>query len=118
MALNWFHSMSSARLRLTLNWSGVILLLAGIGSAVLIWLSQDRIDRDNEVAQTDETTAPLPPLDSRRHTREVELYSGKVGVLMEEAEELFHGKALARTIAVVTVLTATGLFLVAARWPD
>jgi hypothetical protein len=37
---------------------------------------------------------------------------------MEEAEELFHGKALAKTIAVVSVLTATGLFLVAARWPD
>ena len=45
----------------------------------------------------------------------MELYSGKVGVLMEEAEELRHEKPLAKTIAVVSVSTATGLFLLAAR---
>jgi hypothetical protein len=48
----------------------------------------------------------------------MELYSGKVGVLMEEAKELLHGKPLARTIAFASVLTATGLILVAARLPD
>ena len=114
----WLGSMTSARLRLTLNWSGAVLLMVGLGTAVLIWRAQDRIDRENEAAQIADPQAPLSPLDSRRHIRDVELYSGKVGVLMEEAEELLHGKPLARTIALASVLTATGLFLVAARFPD
>jgi hypothetical protein len=118
MILNWLRSMSLARLRLTLNWSGIVLLLVGLGSAVLIWRAQDRIDRENEAAQTGDPAALLSPLDSRRHIRDVELYSGKVGVLVEEAEELLHGKPLAKTIAVLSVLTATGLFLVAARLTD
>jgi hypothetical protein len=46
------------------------------------------------------------------------MYYGKLGVLAEEAEELLHGKPLAKTIGVVSVLTATGLFLVAARLGD
>ena len=48
----------------------------------------------------------------------MQLYYGNVGVLMEKADELLHGKPLAKTIAVVSVITAAGLFLVAARFPD
>jgi hypothetical protein len=114
----WLSSMTSARLRLTLNWSGAVLLTVGLGTAVLIWNAQDRIDRENEAAQIADPQAPLSSLDSRRHMRDLELYSGKVGVLMEEARELLHGKPLARTIAVASVLTATGLFLIASRSPD
>ena len=79
---------------------------------------QDQVDRENEAAQVADPAAPLSPLDSRRHIRDVELYSGKVGVLVEEAKELLHGKPFAKTIAVASVLTATGLFLVATRLPD
>jgi hypothetical protein len=46
------------------------------------------------------------------------MYYGKLGVLTEEAEELLHGKPLAKTIGVVSVLTAAGLFLFAARLGD
>jgi len=118
MIPDWLRSMASVRLRLTLNWSGVVLLVVGLGTAVLIWVAQDRIDREDEVAQVADPAAPISPLDSRRHIRDVELYSGKLGVLMEQAQELLHGKPLARTIAVASVVTATGLFLVAARLPD
>jgi hypothetical protein len=92
--------------------------MIGLGAAVLIWRAQDRMDRENESALAADAQAPLSPLDSRRHTRDVELYSGKLGVLMEEAKELLHGKPLAKTIAVASVLTATGFFLVATRLPD
>lgn len=43
---------------------------------------------------------------------------GKAGVLLEKADELFHGKTLAKTIAFAAVITASGLFFVAARVPD
>ncbi|MGD0262556.1 MAG: hypothetical protein ABSD29_22560 [Verrucomicrobiota bacterium] len=84
----------------------------------MIWRAQDRIERENEAAQTADPAAPLSPLDSRRQVRDVQLYYGNVGVLMEKADELLHGKPLAKTIAVVSVITAAGLFLVAARFPD
>ena len=107
-----------ARLRLALNWSGVIILLGGLGGSVLIWRAQDRIGRENEAAQIANPAAPLPPLDSGKHVRDVEIYYGKVGVLLEKADELFQGKTLANTIAVVSLVTAIGLFLVASRVPD
>jgi hypothetical protein len=112
------HSISFAQLRSRLNWLGVVVLVAGLGSAVLIWRAQDRIEREAEAAQSADPAAPLSPLDSRKQVRDVEMYYGKLGVLVEEAKELLHGKPLAKTIAVVTVLTATGLFLVAARLGD
>jgi hypothetical protein len=95
-----------------------MVLVAGLGSAVLIWRAQDRIEREDEAAQIANPGAPLSPLDSRRQVRDVEIYYGKLGVLMEEADELLHGKPLAKTIAVVSVITAAGLFLVAARLRD
>jgi hypothetical protein len=116
--LNPLHSISFAQLRSRLNWLGVVVLVAGLGSAVLIWRAQDRIEREAEAAQSADPAAPLSPLDSRKQVRDVEMYYGKLGVLMEEADELLHGKPLAKTIAVVSVLTATGLFLFAARLGD
>jgi hypothetical protein len=111
------HSISLAQARSALNWLAVLVLVAGLVSAELIWRAQDRLDREAEAAQAD-PTAPLSPLDSRRQVRDVEMYYGKLGVLTEEAEELFHGKPLAKTIGVVSILSATGLFLFAARLRD
>jgi hypothetical protein len=106
-----------ARLRSTLIWSGVVILMVGLGSSALVWRAQDRIERENEAAQIANPANPLPPLDSRKHVRDVEIYYGKVGVLLEKADELFHGKPLAKTIGIVSIFTAIGLFLVALRWP-
>jgi hypothetical protein len=111
------HLISLAQARSALNWLAVVVLVAGLGNAVWIWRAQDRLDREAEAAQAD-PTAPLSPLDSRRQMRDVEMYYGRLGVLTEEAAELLHGKPLAKTIGVVSILTATGLFLVAARLRD
>jgi hypothetical protein len=111
-------SISLAQARSALNWLAVLVLVAGFVSAVLIWRAQDRIDREAEAAQAADPAAALSPLDSRRHVRDVELYSGQLGVLMEKADELLHGKGLANTIGVVSAITATGLFLVAVRLRD
>jgi hypothetical protein len=116
--MNFLHSMSLVRLRSLLSRSGVVVLLVGLSSGVLIWRAQDRREKEVDNAQAANPAAPLPPLDSRRYRRDVEIQYGKIGVLIEEAEELLHGKPLAKTIAVVSVLTATGLFLIAARLPE
>jgi hypothetical protein len=108
----------SAHLRRTLNWIGVVILCAGLGGSVLAWRAQDRIDRENEAAQIADPDAPLSPLDSRKHVRDVGMYFGKFGVLIEEADELLQGEPLAKTIAVVSVITAAGVFLAAARLPN
>jgi hypothetical protein len=116
--MNLLPASTSARLRLALNWSGVVILLGGLGCSVLIWRAQDGIERENEAAQIANPAAPLPALDSRKHVRDVEIYYGKVGVLLEKADELIHGKPLAKTIGIVSIITAIGLFLVASRVPD
>lgn len=110
--------MTLARLRALLAGSGAVILLVGLGSGILIWRAQDRLEREIAAAQAANPGAPLPALDSRKYVRDVEIYYGKAGLLMEEAKELFHGKPLANTIVVVSVLTAAGLFLLATRLRD
>jgi len=112
------RSLSYAQIETALRWSALVVLLAGLSGSVLIWRAQDRIERDNGSGQDADPDNSLPTLDSRKHLREVELYGGKAGVFMEEAKGLFHGKPLAKTIAVVSVITAAGLLLVTVRSPD
>ena len=95
---------------LTLNRLGLLIMLVGFGSAVFIWLAQDRIDRQDR-----EGTAALAPEDSRRYTHDVEQYYGETGLLADKwtrwFEGLAHGKALAKTIAVLSSVAASGCFL-------
>ena len=95
---------------LTLNRLGLLILLVGFGSAVFIWLAQDRLDR-----QEREGAAALAQEDSRRYTHDVEQYYGETGLLVDKwrgwFEGLAHGKALAKTIAVLSLVAASGCFL-------
>src|SRR5579863_7214640 len=111
--MNWHPATPFARFRSMLTWSGVVILLVGLSSAALVWRAQDRIERESQAAQIANPATPLPPLDSGKHVRDVEIYYGKVGVLLEKADELFQGKTLAETIAFAAVIIASGLFFVA-----
>ena len=100
---------------LTLKMLGLLILLVGFGSAVVIWRAQDRIDRQNgDGGIADAGAAPLAPEDSRRYTHDVEQYYGETGLLADKwtrwLEGLAHGKSLAKTIAVLSLLTAGGCF--------
>ncbi len=108
-------SLSLDKLRSILNWTGCVILLVGVVSAAWIWREQDLLDRQNEATQAAGSATPLAPLDSRKHVRDVEMYYGPLGVVVEKAEGLLHGKPLAKTIAVVSAATAAALFLFAAR---
>lgn len=92
-----------------------MILVIGLGSAVVLWRAQDKLEREEAAARADNPSGPLAPLDSGKHVRDVEIYYGKAGLLMEQADELFHGKPLAKTIGISSMLIATGLFLLAAR---
>jgi hypothetical protein len=111
-------SSTSARTRLILNLLAVIVLICGLGSATSIWLAQDRIDRQGSAGGTD-VTGSLSPQDSRRYTHDVELYYGETGLLMDKWkrgwEEMTHGKPLATTIALASLVVAGGCFYLAAN---
>jgi hypothetical protein len=101
-----------------LNLIAVIVLICGLGSDSSIWLAQDRIDRQGSAGGTD-IAGPTSPEDSRRYTHDVEMYYGATGLLMEKWrrwwEEMTHGKPLATTIAVVSLVVAGGCFYLAAN---
>ena len=108
-------STPSARRALTFKVAGLLILLVGLSSAVVIWRAQDRIDRQNgDGGIADAGAAPLAPEDSRRYTHDVEQYYGETGLLADKwtrwLEGLAHGKSLAKTIAVLSLLTAGGCF--------
>jgi hypothetical protein len=88
----------------------IAILLAGLGSALMIYL----------------TAAPAPanpfgyePEDSKRYLREMELYGGKVNVLASEFRQwfdsLWHGQRLAVTVVCLTLVLL--LFFLIASTP-
>lgn len=101
---------STVSRRARLNWIGVAIIVVGLIAAAAVWISQDRKDTGDDSDQ-------LSLLDSRSGTRQLETLTGQSGVIAEEATEwfssFFHGKRLAGTIAVVSVLTGLGCMLAA-----
>src|SRR5579864_5962782 len=87
-------------LRSSLNWLGVLILVAGLGSAAVIWRTAGSTS-PNPDERIDPST-PLVPSDSRKQTRQIEIYYGKTGVLAErwreELEQFKSGKPLAEVV--------------------
>ncbi len=92
----------------------------GFGCAAAVWLGQDRIERRTRARQTNELgsafTEALPPDDSSRYAYDVEKYYGKSGQLLDKwtrrLQSLAHGKRLAWTLAVASLLVAGGCFFI------
>lgn len=112
-------ALAPARIGLILKLVGLLILLGGLSSARAIWLKQDRLDRQTAALVAKNPAAadvldPMSPDDSRRYTHDAELYYGKTGLLMDKLwrhlEGLTHGKGLADTIAVGSVVAAVGCF--------
>jgi hypothetical protein len=100
------------------NLAGAAILLIGLCCATWIWIAQDRIDRENAGGQ-DDGTDQLAILDSRKEVRDLELYYGKSGVIVQEwsdwLQSLAHGKRLAATVAVASSILGIGCFLAGAH---
>ncbi len=106
--------------RKCLNFIGVIILLIGSGSALLIHLTAQE-DLGGVLGYENGSAYPIMPEDSRQYLRGLALYGGTANVLADEFRRwfagLWHGKALAFTVICITVLVSSGVFYAANRLP-
>jgi hypothetical protein len=93
-----------------------VILLVGLGSAVVIYLTASNDSRD--IAGYEEAGGylyPISPEDSKAYMRNLELFGGKTNVLAREFirwfDGLWHGKSLAFTVAFITTLISAGFLL-------
>jgi hypothetical protein len=108
------------KLRLRLRVIGALILVVGLVVSWRVWQGPER--DPSSALDPNSPSAPLAISDSRKQSRNVEMYYGKTGLLMERWSERLepwtHGKPLAEIIAVFSLLTATGCFFLAARLSD
>ncbi len=104
--------MKSARLQRRLYLAAAAILLAGLGSAFAIYLAAEDTAPSDLVIEFES---------SKAYRHELELYGGKLNVLASDLmawfDGLWHGRALAFTVAAITVAVAAGVFLVAHQLP-
>ena len=109
-------------LRACLKLISAIILLVGLGSAVLIY----------QTAETDlssvlgyeiagKSVYPIMPENSKMYKHDLELYGGKAAVLADEFRRwfvgLWHGKSLAFTVAFMSIFISFVIFFVANHMP-
>ena len=103
-----------------LNLIGAIILLVGLGSAILIYRTAENQASDVlGYEQGNGSFYPVKPEDSKKYLRDLELYGGKANVLAYEFREwfvgLWHGKSLAFTVACITIIISIGVFYAASH---
>ncbi len=101
-----------------LNLISVMILLVGLGSAVLIYRTAE--NDSNSVLGYEiigGQAYPIMPEDSKMYLRDLQLYSGKAGVLADEFRRwfvgLWYGKSLAFTVAYITLFISFVVFYAA-----
>jgi hypothetical protein len=100
-----------------------IILLIGLGSSLLIYLTAE--NDSNSVLGYEIAGGyvyPIRPEDSKMYMHDMELYGGKVNVLANEFLRwfvgLWHGKSLAFTVACITICISFVFFFVAKHLPS
>ena len=106
-----------------LNLISVIILLVGLGSAVLIYRTAE--NDSNSVLGYEIVGGqayPIRPEDSKMYRHDLELYGGKAAVLSDEFSRwfagLWHGKSLAFTVAYITLFISFVVFYIANHLPS
>ena len=111
-----------ADLRESLILIGAIIMLVGLGSAILIYQSAGD-DSDSVLGYEiiDGSAYPIRPEDSRVYRRDLELYGGKAALLADDFSRwfvgLWHGKSLAFTVAGISIFISFAFFFAANRLP-
>jgi hypothetical protein len=99
-----------------LNYFGILILLAGIGSGEFIYWRSLQVG-----SATDDEDAVFSQYDSREYQREVQMYVGTFGLIMDEwsraVEKLREPRPLAITIIVLSMVAAGCCFVAASRLP-
>jgi hypothetical protein len=102
--------------RLLLNYIGIFILLAGMGFGEFIyWRSLQG------GSGTDSEDPLVSQYDSRVYQRDVQMYVGTFGLIIDQwsraAAKLREPRPLAITITVFSMLAAGGCFMAASRMP-
>ena len=109
-----------------LNTLGLAVLLLGLGAADMVyWAGPDRLEQSNRRGTSQLETADqdftLSIEDSRKSSREVEMYYGKLGLVAlqwsRRLDALKRPGPLALMITIFSTLAASGCFLAANRLP-
>ncbi len=115
--------MKNRRSPYTLNLIGGIILLVGLGSALLICRFAE--NDSTSISGYEEgygSVYSVRPEDSKKFLRDLEVYGGKANMLAYEFNTwfagLWHGKSLAFTVAAIAIFISLGFFYVAHHRPD
>ena len=103
--------------------SCIVVLLVGLGSAALIYLTaEDAPESAVRYGVINGVAYPVSPATSRTYVRELRRFGGKAAVLFDEFNrwfaELWEGKSLAVTIAWISLFISLGILLFASRLPS
>ena len=105
---------------LCLNLLSAVILVVGLGGAVLIYQSaanEEDVISNYEVGEG--AAYPIIPEYSKKYQRDLELYGGKGNVLATQFRRwfagLWHGRTLAYILASWTVLVSFGVLYMAGR---
>jgi hypothetical protein len=96
---------------------GSFILLAGLGSAIIIYLIADN-DSDSIAGGYEAVNGDLyPALPSKKYEHDLAMIGGKSAVLANDFKiwfvGLWHGESLAVTIAFIAIITSGVIFFVA-----
>ena len=112
-----------ADLRTCLILISVIILLVGLGSAIMIY--QTAGNDSNSVLGYEiigGTAYPIRPEDSKMYRHDLELYGGKAAILTDEFSRwfvgLWHGQSLAFAVAGISIFISFGIFYAAHHLPS
>jgi len=92
----------------------VIILLLGLGGAILVYLTSEDAPGGGVLG--------YEPENSKAYMHDLELYGGKANVLaygfLRWFDGLWHGRSLAFTIAFITICIFFGFLFIANRFPS
>jgi hypothetical protein len=96
-----------------LNIITAIILVVGLSSSILIYLTAEKVSEDGLVYQFEH---------SKKYRHDLELIGGKANVLADDFYRwfvgLWHGKSLAFIVACLTIVISFGFFFVAYHLPS
>ncbi len=106
-----------------LNLISAIILLVGLGSAMLIYRTAENHPKGVLRYEGEGGSVyPIMPGESKKYLRDMELYGGKANVIADEFRRwvvgLWHGKSLAYTVACISIVTSFGVFYAASHLPS
>lgn len=107
--------------RIGLNFIGAIILGIGLVSSALIYYSTAGSNSDDILGYENEggSAYPVVPDDSKEYLRGLELYGGTANVLAYDLRRwfdgLWHGRSLAFTVALITIVISSGFFYAASH---